>query len=61
MSDFTRCAAELHTDIEGRRADPGHPPFIHLFYPPNADVMALFRTAADWLFERQVLLPPKEV
>ena len=61
MGDFARRAAEFHADVEGRRADPNHPPFVHLFCSPKADVMALFRTAADRLFKRQVLLPPKEV
>ena len=61
MGNLPRCTAEFHANVEGGRADPDCSSVVHLFSPPKADVMALFRTAANRLFKSQVFLAPEEI
>jgi hypothetical protein len=61
MSHLAGYATEFDSDVVSRRTNPGRTIIIHPGCFPEADVMALLRAVANWLFKRQIFFPAEKI
>ena len=61
VGDLAGRVAQADPLVIDGRPDPDRAAVIHLVRFPEADVMPVPRVVANRMFERQVLLPPKEI